>query len=107
MVDVSDGLLADVGHVATASGVVVEVDAAALAAAVPGVAVSHLLTGGEDHGLLATVPAGTVTPTGVVVVGRVLAAVDGEGPGVRVVGTAMPSGLGGFDHFRSAAGEGG
>jgi thiamine-monophosphate kinase len=108
MVDVSDGLLADVGHVATASGVVVEVDADALAAAVPGVEVRQLLTGGEDHGLLATVPPGAMTPPAVAVVGVVRATAAGEGPGVRVRGGGVPLELagadrpvqGGFDHFR-------
>src|SRR3954470_2637815 len=68
MCDVSDGLLADAGHLADASGVVVEVDRAALTAvaldppgplAQVGAALgvdplAWVLTGGEDHALLVT-----------------------------------------------------
>ncbi|SBW27737.1 thiamine-monophosphate kinase [Candidatus Protofrankia californiensis] len=115
LLDVSDGLLADLGHVAAASGVVLEVDADALRAVVPGVDVRHLLTGGEDHGLAGTLPAGVDPPPGVAVIGRVLAVVQGaDGPGVRVVGEGVPPDLrggptkgaspGGWDHFRASAG---
>nr|WP_254857896.1 thiamine-phosphate kinase [Protofrankia sp. BMG5.30] len=121
LLDVSDGLLADLGHVAAASGVVLEVDADALRAAVPGVDVRHLLTGGEDHGLAGTLPAGVAPPSGVTVIGRVLAADPAAGgPGVRVVGGNVPPDLrggplrppgpdgptaaapGGWDHFRTS-----
>jgi thiamine-monophosphate kinase len=90
MTDVSDGLLADLNHIAAASGVVIDVSAAALAedhADVSGAADAvgvdpwgWVLGGGEDHALVATFAA--APPTGWRVIGRVHA---GE-PGVTVDG---------------------
>ena len=106
MVDVSDGLLADLGHVAAASGVVVDLRQDAFAVPEPLQAVSAatgadpydlLLTGGEDHALAATFPPGTV-PQGWRVVGEVRAPVADEGHGVLVDGRTWAS-AGGFDHF--------
>lgn len=114
MMDVSDGLLRDAGRLARASGVVLELDDPALA--VPG-ALAHLravaerlgadagaargwlLTGGEDHGMLATFPAGTALPAGFTRLGGVRAA------GRRPVGTVLVAGevpalSPGWDHFR-------
>jgi len=96
MCDVSDGLLADAGHLADASGVVVELDRAALvrgfveppgpmqqvAAALGEDPLAWVLTGGEDHALLATFPPDAALPAGWVVVGTVA---EGK-PGVRVDG---------------------
>ena len=90
MCDTSDGLVADLGHVARASGVRIALDSAALRPASRGVTLADVLHGGEDHALVATVPAGTPTPYPVV--GRVLA-----GEGVWVDGGRV---TGGFDHFR-------
>jgi thiamine-monophosphate kinase len=80
MTDVSDGLIADLGHIAAASGVGIDLSAAALSAdrdavADAGAAVGvdplvWVLGGGEDHALVATF-AGPV-PQGWRVVGRVL-----------------------------------
>lgn len=66
MTDVSDGLLADLGHIATASGVRMDldpdslrtdVDAVAPAAAAAGIDPwSLVLAGGEDHALVACFP---------------------------------------------------
>lgn len=80
MTDVSDGLMADVGHLATASGVGIELSTAALsadrdavadaAAAVGADAWQWVLGGGEDHALVATFPASL--PVGWRAIGRVL-----------------------------------
>ena len=82
MCDVSDGLVADLGHLARASGVLIDLDPAD----------ELFLTGGEDHALVATLPSGTPLPPGTRVIGRVLA---GE-PSVTVAGGPA---TGGWDHF--------
>ena len=90
MIDVSDGLLADVGHVADASGVAVDVRTASFEIAEPLQAVGaalgadplrFILAGGDDHALVATYPAGTLLPTGWTQIGEVA-----EGSGVTVDG---------------------
>jgi thiamine-monophosphate kinase len=137
MIDVSDGLLADLGHVAAASGVNVNVNrsrlvpgaglreaAASLRAPVassrtgaadsrtsiplPGgraggpeaqaaavaTALEWMLTGGEDHSLVAAFPPGTDLPGRWHVIGEVRA-----GAGVTV-DDAAHEGPGGWQHFR-------
>lgn len=98
MCDVSDGLLADAGHLATDSGVVVELDRSSLAhvflepdgplqqvgSALGVDPLRWVLTGGEDHALLATFPADAALPAGWSAVG-VVGKARGE-PGVRVDG---------------------
>ncbi|MEY9861841.1 thiamine-monophosphate kinase [Catenulispora sp. GAS73] len=95
MLDVSDGLLADLKHLAVASGVAVDVDSTLLSAT-PGPRLDQILTGGEDHALVATfaaeVPEGW-RPIGTVYEGAAAVTVDGkpwEGPG-------------GFSHFGHSA----
>jgi thiamine-monophosphate kinase len=96
MCDTSDGLLADAGHLAADSGVVIELDRAALetfvtgplpqvAAALGGDPLAWVLTGGEDHALVATFPSDARLPGGWTRIGSVHGA-TGEGPGVRVDG---------------------
>jgi thiamine-monophosphate kinase len=102
MIDVSDGLLADVGHLARASEVAVDIHTAALplaaevdrAAATLGVdPLRWLLTGGEDHALAAAFPADTGPPAGWVAIGVVH-----TGTGVSIDGKAS-HGAAGWDHF--------
>lgn len=121
LIDVSDGLLADLGHVADASGVQIRLvsdrlrPAESLQAAArkisertgsparpaptptPADALARewVLTGGEDHSLVATFPPGTRLPPRWRVLGEV-----GPGEGVVIDGQPRSGGLG-WDHFAS------
>jgi thiamine-monophosphate kinase len=104
MIDVSDGLLADAGHVASASRVVLDIDRDAFAipeqmadaAAALGVdPYNWMLAGGDDHALLATFPPGVQPPEPFQVIGSVA-----EGSGVTVDGKPYGEGPSGWDHFR-------
>ncbi|MGK0721197.1 thiamine-phosphate kinase [Leucobacter sp. W1478] len=80
MLDVSDGLSLDAARLARASGVTLALDPDVLAAHFglqrgEVVSLEAMLTGGEDHGLLATFPAVAATeiPEGFRVIGEVVA----------------------------------
>ncbi|MGH8118834.1 MAG: thiamine-phosphate kinase [Rhodanobacteraceae bacterium] len=112
-IDVSDGLLADLGHVCTASGVGAEVDAdalpvsASLAATFDAEACrSFALSGGDDYELCFSVPAGREadvtaalagTGCGATRIGRIL-----TGTGVRAIdadGNTIRTPHAGWEHF--------
>ncbi|GAA3157010.1 thiamine-phosphate kinase [Nonomuraea roseoviolacea subsp. carminata] len=102
MLDVSDGLLQDLGHLARAGGVRIEVDPGAFTVGEPVAAaakelgadpVDWVLTGGEDHALAAVFPAGVALGDAWQVVGAVVA-----GEGVAVRGRDVERG--GWDHFQ-------
>lgn len=104
LIDVSDGLVSDLGHVAGASGAAIDLDGAALApsamlreaaAVLDGIdPAAWVLRGGEDHALAGTFPAGRALPPPWRVVGRVRSG----GPGVTLDGAPV-DGSGGWDHF--------
>jgi thiamine-monophosphate kinase len=103
MIDVSDGLLADLGHIATASEVSIDLQREAFpmpgelrnAAEALGVdPYDWILTGGDDHPLVATFPDGTRLPAEWRPIGYV-----STGSGVTVDGKHY-HGPPGWDHFR-------
>ena len=89
MLDLSDGIAPDAGHIAERSGcrLAIELERVPLA---PGAAVEDLGFG-EDYELLATTP----DPLGFPVVGRVE-----DGGGVALTLNGAPAHLSGWDHFR-------
>lgn len=96
MIDVSDGLLADLGHLARASGVLVDLDSAALQADEPVRTVAgalgrepmeFVLGGGEDFALVATFGRHSELPDGWRRLGEVQEA-SGREPGVLLDGEA-------------------
>ena len=84
MTDVSDGLLADLGHMAAVSGVHIDIRSVDVhdhlldqaADALGADSMEWVLTGGEDHGLLAAFPPDAALPGGFRRIGAIR---DGEG----------------------------
>jgi thiamine-monophosphate kinase len=102
MTDVSDGLVADLGHVAAASEVAIEISSDAFhvpqefqdtARALNADPLAWLLAGGDDHALVATFPPDVDLPMAWSVIGRVV-----EGAGVVVDGQPY-EGPGGSQSF--------
>jgi thiamine-monophosphate kinase len=105
--DVSDGLVADAGHVAKASGVrlLVDLDRLPLSGAAatwleqqPDVqeALIRLGTGGDDYEIVCTWPRERPKPAGFAVIGEAL---EGEGVEVRAAGRPVDAGRGGWRHL--------
>ena len=110
--DVSDGLIADLGHIAATSGVGIALQAGAIPLssaaqkAVTRLSLADLLTGGDDYEIALTISpkkaaildeAARASGVPITIVGRCVA-----GSGVRVydgAGQALPLGQTGFRHF--------
>lgn len=102
MIDVSDGLVGDAGHLAAGSGVAIDISTAAFEVDEPLQAVGSalgvdplqfVLGGGDDHPIVATFPRDAVLPEGFRPIGSV-----SEGSGVTVDGAAY-DGPTGWSHF--------
>ncbi|MEJ7832307.1 MAG: thiamine-phosphate kinase [Nocardioides sp.] len=107
LIDVSDGLLAEARHLATDSGVSIDVGTAAFDVPEPLVAVGaalgvdplqFILGGGDDHALLATFPDAATVPAGWLVIGEVREA-GSDTAGVVTVDGAPYDGPTGWTHF--------
>jgi len=110
-IDVSDGLLADLGHLLQASGVGAELDGDGLAACVPVTcledrqpAAQAMLSGGDDYALLFTLPATVDVPAWATRIGKITQARSGA---IELMGGAswlrtafeQASQVPGFQHF--------
>jgi thiamine-monophosphate kinase len=113
-IDISDGLVADLGHILESSGVSADVEFSALPVSAAGarhlpgeIAQQAVLAGGDDYELCFTAPAALATEVATLArrlrmpltrIGRIAA-----GSGLRIYdagGNPLSIGVGGFDHFR-------
>ena len=111
--DISDGLVADLGHICAASGLGARIRAArvplsgaARAALGRGLGIADLLTGGDDYELVFTAPAGRANAVreaaarARVPVARIGTMTEGEGVAVfDDAGAAIEIGAPGYRHF--------
>lgn len=104
MIDVSDGLIADLGHIAQASAVAIDIDSSSLEIPEPlhSAAAAYnvdpriwMLSGGDDHAVVACFPAKKRLPKGFTRIGVVT---ESAAPGVSVDGSTF-EGSAGFTHF--------
>ena len=102
MIDISDGLVSDLGHIAAASSVVIDIETkafeipeplAAAASAFSGDAMEWILSGGEDHAFAATFATALDVPSGWIIIGSV----ESGAPKVTVDGQEYLRR--GWDHF--------
>lgn len=105
-IDVSDGLLSDLGHILEASGVGATVDSDAVPLSAPlralggEDALAQALVAGDDYELCVTLPppAWKQLPDAIrgrlTVIGRIV-----EAPGLEVTGSASGQATGGYNHF--------
>lgn len=103
MTDVSDGLLADLGHIAEASGVAIDLISSTFVIPEPVATVSEalgadplafILTGGDDYALVATFSSQASLPEGWTTIGAV-----SDGEGIKVDGRTYEGPVG-HQHFR-------
>jgi thiamine-monophosphate kinase len=92
MIDVSDGLAQDLGHICSESGVGAALDGGAIPLA-PGATLEQALHGGEDYELLLAAPPGADLPVPLHRIGEVRP--RGEGPTID----GRPLDARGWDHF--------
>lgn len=104
MIDISDGLVSDLSHIARASGVTINIDSQRLprepellatASAFGADPIEWILTGGDDHCFAATFPAGIDLPQGFTRIGGVTEIQEAP---VLVDGAVFTK-EGGFSHF--------
>lgn len=114
-IDLSDGLVADLGRLCGASGVAARVEASsvpvhpALAKAFPNSAIRMALTGGEDYQLLFACEEAVlertrqVLPDPPTIIGTIFEGEPGRVDVLDEAGNVIPLPLGGWDHLRGDA----
>ena len=102
--DISDGLIADLGHICRASGVAAEVDLPAVPLADPAGDAAAQISGGDDYCLVFTIETSSKAslPAGCQAIGTIIPAVQDQ-PRVRLSGeaaiAAQIEARAGYTHF--------